>query len=109
MDTQELLERLRSSASVGTVFAEPYEKDGVTVIPAAKVAGGGGGGGDDAGGSGAGYGVIARPVGAYVIRNGEVAWHPALDLNRVILRSQAFVLMTLLIAWKAAKERAKRR
>jgi uncharacterized spore protein YtfJ len=31
------------------VFGEPYEKDGVTIIPAARIRGGaGGGGGEDA-------------------------------------------------------------
>ena len=30
--------------TVRRVFGEPYEKDGVTVIPAARVAGGGGAG-----------------------------------------------------------------
>jgi hypothetical protein len=43
------------------VFAEPYEKDGVTVIAAATVAGGAGGGGghDERGqeGEGGGFGV----------------------------------------------------
>ena len=34
---------------------------------------------------GAGFGVQARPVGAWVIRDGEATWKPALDLNRLVL------------------------
>jgi uncharacterized spore protein YtfJ len=48
------------------VFAEPYEKDGVTVIAAATVAGGAGGGGGhnerSQEGEGAGFSVSARPA-----------------------------------------------
>jgi uncharacterized spore protein YtfJ len=69
------------------VFAEPYETDGVTVIAAATVAGGAGGGGghDEHGqeGEGGGFGVAARPAGAYVIKDGRVQWRPAVDVNRL--------------------------
>jgi len=62
------------------VFAEPYEKDGVTVIAAATVVGGGGGGGghDEQGreGEGGGFGVRGEPAGVYVIKDGRVAWLP---------------------------------
>jgi uncharacterized spore protein YtfJ len=40
----ELLKGHREAITVKRVFGDPYEKDGVTVIPAAKVIGGGGGG-----------------------------------------------------------------
>ena len=70
------------------MFAEPYEKDGVTVIAAAAVTGGAGGGSgaDPAGqhGEGGGFGAGARPVGAYVVRDGSATWRPALDLNRLL-------------------------
>ena len=39
-------------------------------------------------GGGGGFGVRARPVGAYVIRGEQVDWEPAFDLNRVILGGQ---------------------
>src|SRR3954469_24391471 len=65
-----------------------YEKEGVTVIAAAAVAGGAGGGsGTDPNGQegeGGGFGAGARPVGAYVVKNGEVTWRPAVDANRII-------------------------
>ena len=31
-------------------------------------------------GEGAGFGVMARPVGAFVIKDGDVRWKPAIDL-----------------------------
>ncbi len=35
-----------------------------------------------------GFASHARPLGVYVVRDGEVTWRPALDLNRVILGGQ---------------------
>ena len=44
MNVEELLTKARDTLSVSTVFAPPIEKDGITVIPAARVSGGSGGG-----------------------------------------------------------------
>jgi uncharacterized spore protein YtfJ len=101
MEVQEVLAQARDSMTVKRVFGEPYEKDGVTVIPAARVQGGAGaGGGEDpqgqGKGSGSGFGVTARPVGAYVLREGELSWRPAVDVNRIILGGQAVVIVALL-------------
>ena len=88
MDVQQMVSEARDAVTVKRVFGEPYERNGVTVIPAATIRGGAGGGGDhrsDEGGSGGGFGVIARPVGAYVIKDGVVTWQPAFDLNRTIV------------------------
>jgi uncharacterized spore protein YtfJ len=46
MNVQQLLETARDGLTVTRVFAEPYERDGVTVIPAAALRGGVGGGSD---------------------------------------------------------------
>jgi flavin reductase (DIM6/NTAB) family NADH-FMN oxidoreductase RutF len=73
------------------VFGEPYEKDGVPVIPVARVQGGGGGGQGDApegGGSGGGFGLSARPAGVFTVKAGTVRWEPALDINRIIIGGQ---------------------
>ncbi|HET6749585.1 MAG TPA: spore germination protein GerW family protein [Actinomycetes bacterium] len=114
MEVQDVIAQARDAITVKRVFGEPYEKDGVTVIPAAKVQGGaGGGGGEDpegqAKGSGSGFGVSARPVGAFVIRGGEMSWQPALDLNRVILGGQVVAVVLLLTIRSIAKRRAKTR
>lgn len=114
MEVQDVIAQARDAITVKRVFGEPYEKDGVTVIPAAKVQGGaGGGGGEDpegqAKGSGSGFGVSARPVGAFVIRGGEMTWRPALDLNRVILGGQVVAVVLLLTIRSILKRRAKAR
>jgi uncharacterized spore protein YtfJ len=89
MDYAETIAKAQDAVTVRRVCGEPYERDGVTLIPAAKVAGGGGaGGGEDpsggGSGSGGGFGIGARPVGAYVIRGDEVRWQPATDVHRVL-------------------------
>lgn len=87
MKLDELVSQARETITVRRVFADPYEKNGVTVIPAARVAGGvgGGGGHDDHGqeGEGGGLGVNAKPTGVYVIKEGQVRWVPAVDVNRL--------------------------
>jgi len=89
MDVSEMAAQAREAMTVRRVFGDPYEKDGVTIIPAAKVRGGGGAGyGKDDEGSGGGYGISAVPVGAYVVRDGKVKWKPAFNLNRAILGGQ---------------------
>ena len=79
----DLFGRASDVITVRRVFGEPVERDGVTLVPAARVAGGGGGGGDAEGSGGGGFGVYASPVGAYVIRDGRVTWKPALDPFRI--------------------------
>lgn len=114
MEVQEVIAQARDALTVKRVFGEPYEKDGVTVIPAARVQGGaGGGGGEDpegqGRGSGSGFGLSARPVGAFMIRGGEVTWRPALDLNRVILGGQVVAVVLLLTIRSIVKRRARAR
>lgn len=100
MEMPEFISSARDTMTARRVFADPYEKDGVTVIPAAKIAGGGGGGtGGDAEhgqGMGGGFGLTATPIGAYVIKEGKVTWLPAVDVNRVIMGGQIFAIAVLL-------------
>lgn len=100
MTITEALGRASEAITVRRVFAEPYEKDGITVIAAASVAGGAGGGSgtDPQGqqGEGAGFGVSARPAGAYLIKDGRLQWRPAIDPNRVITMVGLIVIAYLL-------------
>ena len=102
MNAQDILAQAQDTITVKRVFGEPYEKDGVTIVPAAAVRGGAGGGsgqGREASagtGTGGGFGVSARPVGVYVIKEGQVRWEPAFDLNRVILGGQIVAVLALL-------------
>ncbi len=105
MNALETINQAKDALTVRRVYGEPYQEDGVTIIPAAHVMGGGGGGGDAEGNGGAGFGLSARPAGAWVIRDGEARWRPALDLNRVILMGQLagivmfLALRSILVAW----------
>jgi uncharacterized spore protein YtfJ len=86
--SQALLERLglqlTTSATAQTVYGTPVERDGITVIPVARVRygfGGGGGGGTKEGesagsGIGAGAGVSLTPVGYIELREGRSRFRP---------------------------------
>jgi uncharacterized spore protein YtfJ len=110
MKVAELVTTVRDAITVTRVFSEPYEKDGVTVIAAATVAGGGGGGGghDDRGqeGEGGGFGVGARPAGAYVIKDDRVRWRPAVDVNRLFATIGAVAIAYLFTRARIQKARA---
>jgi uncharacterized spore protein YtfJ len=109
-----VLSGARDAMTVRRVFGDPYEKNGVTIIPAAAVQGGGGGGGGGDGsdggyGSGVGFALTARPVGAYVIRDGRVVWEPAVDWTKVILGGQIVVVVLVLAAARIVRVARSRR
>ena len=108
MQIEEIIGQASDAVGVRRIFGEPYERDGVTIIPAASIRGGGGGGGiegaegtDTAGadgegngrqggvgsGGGASFGLLGRPVGAFVIKDGEASWRPAVDVTGIIQRT----------------------
>jgi uncharacterized spore protein YtfJ len=92
-DVVDNIRATHDALSVRRVFGDPYELDGVTVIPVARVLGGAGTGGGEGptmaegkgvgGGFGGGFGLTARPVGVYQVRDGDVRWTPAIDVNRL--------------------------
>jgi uncharacterized spore protein YtfJ len=112
MEIKDLLAQARDTMTVKRVFGDPIERDGVTVIPVAKVTGGAGGGsgtsgeGETSSGAGGGFGVAAAPAGVYVIKGQEVSWQPALDVNRVILGGQLVAIVLLLTVRAIVKARA---
>ena len=114
MDVQDVIAQARDALTVKRVFGEPYEKNGVTMIPVARVQGGAGGGGGEGPegqgkGSGSGFGMSARPVGAFLIRGDEMTWRPAVDLNRIVLGGQIVAVVALLTVRTIVKARAKAR
>jgi uncharacterized spore protein YtfJ len=114
MDVRELTAQARDALTVKRVFGEPYEKDGLTIIPAARVQGavGAGSGEDPQGqgkGSGGGFGMTAHPVGAFVVRDGELSWQPAVDVTRIALGGQVVAIVTLLVVRSILKARVKAR
>jgi uncharacterized spore protein YtfJ len=110
VDALDLLARVRESIAVHTAIGEPIKSGGITILPVARVSGGGGGGGGRAGGEsdtsadtteqvggGAGFGMTSKPVGVFVIKDGEVTWRPAVDVNKIILGGQVVLLVALLV------------
>ncbi len=95
MEVQEILEKAQKNLGATHVYAEPYVVNGLTVIPAATVAGGGGAGRGESAegqGGGGGFGVKSKPSGAWVIEDGTVHWKAALDLNRLLIGAEIVAL-----------------
>jgi uncharacterized spore protein YtfJ len=107
MNVDEMLTGVRDALTVKRVYGDPIERDGILIIPAARLRGGAGGGGDSENNAGGGFGITAKPVGAFVVRDGNVAFEPAVDVNRVIgLSILAFIVAVW--SWRSvAKARAK--
>lgn len=105
MNIDAMVKGTHDAMSVGRVYGDPIERDGTTIIPAAKIRGGGGGGGDAANNGGGGFGLTAKPVGVYVIREGTVRWEPALDVNRLVLGAQVVAIVMFLTLRALAKKR----
>jgi len=100
-DAMSKLDAVRDVLTVKRVFGEAYEAHGVTVIPVAAVRGGGGGGGGEDEkqqvGAGAGLGVVARPVGVFVVDSEGVQWKPAGDITRIVVGGQLVAVAALLL------------
>ena len=110
--TMAKVDGVKDVLTVRRVFGEAYQVDDVTIIPVAVVRGGAGGGGGegDSGvaratengnqatgsGGGMGFGVEARPIGVYVVKNGEVTWQPAIDVMRIVVGGQFLALVAIL-------------
>jgi len=121
VDVRQVIEEAREAMASRRVYAEPYERNGVTVILASRVQAGGGGGageghgmeeGRDGPGSGSGwgggFGLNARPVGAFVIRGDDVRFVPALDATRIIVGAQLVAMAALLTVRVIVKARGRR-
>jgi uncharacterized spore protein YtfJ len=101
------MESLGGTASAKAVFGEPVEKDGVTIVPVARVRYGGGGGGGrgprrkkkgDAGdaeqvGFGHGGGVQAAPVGFIELSGGRASYRRIADPARPMVIALMFPLV----------------
>jgi uncharacterized spore protein YtfJ len=110
------LDVLPDVMTVKKVFGDAYEVNGVTVVPVAAIRGGGGGGGGEDErqnglrglGAGAGFGVVARPVGVFVIEGQAVTWQPAVDVTRIVLGGQLVALAALWVFRRVFSVRSRR-
>ena len=137
MDVGDLLTKASDNLTVRRAFGAAYEKDGMLIIPVAIVTGGGGGGtarprhgkpadrpdgppGDgpaapgtpppdsERADTGGGFGGLVWPTGAYVVKDGQVRWVPAVDTTIVILASLGLVRV-LARTWTARRRQRGRR
>jgi uncharacterized spore protein YtfJ len=108
MNVTEMLNDAQNAMSVRRVYGDPIERDGLTIVPAAAVRGGGGGGEDAESNGGGGFGLTARPVGVFVVRGQEVAWEPAVDVNRISMLGIAAGIVALLVLRSIVKSLASR-
>lgn len=113
MKLEDLKSLARDAISVGKVFGEPVELEGVTIIPAARIgAGGGAGRGQDKRGEqgeGGGFGMGGAPAGVYVVKDGKVRWMPVVDINRLVFVAGAVAVAFLITRQKLAKPSRRRR
>jgi len=100
-----VMEKIQERFTAGIVYGEPVESEGSMVVPAARVIGGGGGGGDSEGNEGGGFGLSARPSGAWVIRNGDAEWKPAVDVTLIIISSLLVVMSYFRFKARTAQSR----
>ncbi|MEU4540127.1 spore germination protein GerW family protein [Streptosporangium sp. NPDC023825] len=115
MSITEMIEQAKDTVSIRRVFGEPIVQDGLTIIPVARVVGGGGGGsgsGEREGdrpseGSGGGLGFGVTPTGVFVVKDAEVRWQPAVDVNRIVLGGQIVAIAALLTVRAIVRARAR--
>ncbi|HEY7791838.1 MAG TPA: hypothetical protein VIC33_15090 [Vicinamibacterales bacterium] len=108
MNPQEVLVNAQQAMNVRRVFGDPIQVDGATVIPAAVVGGGGGGAARGESEGGVGFGLKAKPAGAFVVKDGRVAWRPAIDVNRIVLGGQIVAITAILVLGPALRAWCKR-
>jgi uncharacterized spore protein YtfJ len=112
MDVRDILATARGAMSAKLVFGEPFSKNGVTVIPAARVSGGAGGGDQQRsrsvpGGRGGGFGVTAKPAGVYILRGQQVRWMPAVDPNQIVAGFQLLAIVVFLALGRRRRRRGR--
>ncbi|HNX40737.1 MAG TPA: spore germination protein GerW family protein [Candidatus Aminicenantes bacterium] len=108
MDVKEIIQEsaisLHKNTGAKAVFGEPYEKEGLTVIPVARVSlrgGGGGGAGSDEQpdtqglGMGLGLSMQSVPVGYIEINEGKTTFREIKDTTRVALAGAALAAFGL--------------
>jgi uncharacterized spore protein YtfJ len=100
-----LVDNIQERFTARLVYGAMVEQDGLIVIPAIQVVGGGGGGTDTERGEGAGFGLRAKPAGAWVFKNGSVRWKPAIDVNAIILGGQLVGISYFVTVWLIRRSR----
>jgi uncharacterized spore protein YtfJ len=99
---EQLAHSVGASARAEAVFGRPVERDGITVVPVARVRWGVGGGygkkpkSPDTGGGGGG-GMVLSPAGYIEIRQGETRFRPIVDPALVFATAAGLGVMAFLV------------
>jgi hypothetical protein len=98
-----MVNELHAAPRDGTAvsFSEPYECDGVTVISASAQRRHTFRGGPQDAEAGARL-SSSHPRGAFVVKDGEVRWHPAVDITRLLTTAE-IVVGAVLVAHRLAR------
>jgi hypothetical protein len=97
---RDALDSIVPDPTAAHVYGQPYETaDGVTIVPVAKVRG------RTKAGADADLHLTARPVGVFVIKNGEATWVPAVDSTRIALMGELIGLVAATFATLAMVRR----
>lgn len=103
---ERLANRIGINSNVSTVFGDPVEREGITVIPVARVGwgfGGGTGPGGSAGqnqvgeGTGAGGGAMVYPVGYIELKDGKAIFRRIYDPGTILRLVVGAGIVTLLV------------
>lgn len=117
MEVEEITEAAFEAVSAQRVYGEPFEKNGRTIIPAASVTGVALRGQRDDGAAdgdgteerrGGGFGLTARPSGAWLVDKDGATWKPAVDVNRVIFGGQLIALAAIVVIGRIVAGRSGR-
>ncbi len=104
---ERLANRVGINSKVSTVFGDPVVRDGITIIPVAKVGWGFGGGAGSGGsadksqvgeGSGGGGGTMVYPVGYIELREGRATFYPIYDfgaISRLVIGAGIVTILVL--------------
>ena len=111
-----IAERIKTTARIETIYGEPREISGRTIIPIAKVGYGfGAGSGEEkgelteqgepktAGGGGGGGGVSVEPVGFLVSSDEEMKFLPVTDRKRIMAAALTGFFIGIILAKKLSK------
>lgn len=100
MKLRDALDSIVPDPAAAQVYGQPYETaNGVTVVPVAKVRG------RTKPGAGTDLHLTARPVGVFLIKDGEATWVPAIDSTRIALMGELIGLVSATLATLAMVRR----
>lgn len=101
MKLREALDSIVPDPSVAQVYGQPYQSaDGATILPVAKVRGRRRPGSDETD-----LRLTARPVGVFVVKDGNATWVPAVDTTRIALFGEVIGLVAATLAAAAMVRR----